>query len=108
MYVCVCVCVCLFVCRLALGVVQGYDPDYDILLNSASDESRFTTVQLLVCVDTASTSAAAAGGKADTTSSSSCGQTFSSSAAKKEPSGWIDPDHMNLCQGTILHLSVIG
>jgi hypothetical protein len=72
-------------------VVQGYDPDYDILLNNSSDDCQFTTVQLLVCVDTASSSGS---------SSSSSGTT--------EPSGWVDAANMHLCQGTILQLSVIG
>ena len=78
--------------RLALGVVQGYDPDYDILLSNSSDDCQFTTVQLLVCVDTA-------GSATDRPPSSS---------SQKEPSGWVDPDSMHLCQGTILQLSVIG
>ena len=80
--------------RLALGVVQGYDPDYDMLLNSSSssDDCRFTTVHLLVCVDTAS-SATASG---------------ANDGASGDQSGWIKPESMHLCQGTIVQLSVIG
>lgn len=73
-----------FLHRLALGVVQGYDPDYDMVLNSSSDDCQFTTLHVLLCVDTANAN------------------------ASKEPSGWVDPDNMPLCQGTILQLSVIG
>jgi hypothetical protein len=67
--------------------VQGYDPDYDILLSTPNDDSQFTTVQLLVCVD-----------------SDGHGETID----EKEPSGWIDQPNMPLCQGTILQLAVIG
>jgi len=83
--------------RLALGVVQGYDPDYDMLLSTPSDDSQFTTVQLLVCVDTASEPS---GAETNTHPSTTL--------PPKEPSGWIDPPSMPLCQGTILQLAVIG
>lgn len=78
-------------------MVQGYDPDYDILLSSPSDDSQFTTVQLLVCVE----------GRDGVADAGGAGRQ-SESSAQREPSGWIDTDSMQLCQGTILHLSVIG
>ncbi len=82
--------------RLALGVVQGYDPDNDILMGNGSDDSSTTeTLQLLVCVETSGTdgrrrSQGAPGG------------------ARPLAGCWIDPECMHLCQGTSLHLSLIG
>lgn len=74
--------------RLALGVVQGFDPDYDILLKTSGDDCVFTTVHLLMCVD-------ATGSEEDLD-------------GVKEPSGWLDIENMPVCQGTLLQLSLIG
>lgn len=92
----------MFLHRLALGVVQGYDPDYDMLLSTPSDDSQFTTVQLLVCVDITCHP------PTSTSTDSAASVQQSMSLPPEESSGWIDPPSMPLCQGTILQLAVIG